>query len=94
MIQSWKSEAARLVFEGKNPGKGFPATLIGATRRRLLQLHTVEALEDLRTPSGNRLHKLEGDREGQWSISVNSQFRICFVWGAAGPENVEFVDYH
>lgn len=51
-------------------------------------------VEDLAAPPGNRLHKLSGDRGGQWSLSVNDQFRICFVWGANGPEDVEFVDYH
>lgn len=93
MIQSWRTEAARLVFEGKTP-KGFPADLARATRRRLAQLHAAATVEDLRSPPGNRLHKLEADRQGQWSISVNDQFRICFVWGPDGPEEVEFVDYH
>jgi proteic killer suppression protein len=93
MIRSWRSVAARQVFEGKAP-KGFPADLVKATRRRLAQLHAAASVEDLRTPPGNRLHKLSDDREGQWSISVNDQFRICFVWGPDGPEDVEFVDYH
>ncbi|HEX6859192.1 MAG TPA: type II toxin-antitoxin system RelE/ParE family toxin [Caulobacteraceae bacterium] len=93
MIQSWKSDDARQVFEGSTP-KGFPADLAKATRRRLAQLHSAVRVEDLRTPPGNRLHKLSDDREGQWSISVNDQFRICFVWGPDGPEQVEFVDYH
>jgi proteic killer suppression protein len=93
MIQSWKSDDARLVFEGRVP-KGFPADLAKATRRRLTQLHAAARVEDLRTPPGNRLHKLSDDRDGQWSISVNDQFRICFVWGPEGPEEVEFVDYH
>ena len=47
-----------------------------------------------RAPPGHRLHRLGADRAGQWSISVNDQFRICFVWGDHGPEQVEFVDYH
>ena len=93
MIPSWKTQAARLVFEGVTP-KGFPADLARATRRRLAQLHSAARVEDLRTPPGNRLHKLADDREGQWSISVNDQFCICFVWGPDGPEQVEFVDYH
>jgi proteic killer suppression protein len=93
MIRSWKSSEARLVFEGHVP-KGFPADLAKATRRRLAQLHAAARVEDLRAPPGNRLHRLSDDREGQWSISVNDQFRICFVWGPEGPEEVEFVDYH
>ena len=93
MIQGWKTQTARLVFEGATP-KGFPADLVKATRRRLAQLHAAVSVEDLRSPPGNRLHKLADDREGQWSISVNDQFRICFVWGSDGPDAVEFVDYH
>ena len=51
-------------------------------------------LEDLRVPPGNRLHRLTGDREGKWSISVNDQWRICFVWRDNAAFDVEFVDYH
>ena len=51
-------------------------------------------VEDLRVPPGNRLEKLSGDREGQYSIRVNDQYRICFSWSEGGAENVELVDYH
>lgn len=94
MIQSRKSAEAKLIYEGGNPGKGFPADLIKATRRRLAALNAAVDMDDLRVPPGNRLHALTGDRAGQWSISVNDQFRICFTWGEEGPEEVEFVDYH
>ncbi len=93
MIQNWSGRDLQEVFEGRVP-KRFPADLAKATRRRLAQLDAVTSVEDLRTPPGNRLHALAGDRQGQWSISVNDQFRICFVWGDRGPEQVEFVDYH
>lgn len=93
MIRSWRSPAAREVFEGRTP-KGFPADLAKATRRRLGYLHAAARLEDLRSPPGNRLHALAGDREGQYSISVNDQFRICFIWTDEGAAEVEFVDYH
>lgn len=93
MIQSWKSKDAKAVFEGQAP-KGFPADLVKVTRRRLQQLSAAVQVEDLATPPGNRLHKLAADRDGQWSISVNDQFRICFVWGEHGPEEIEFMDYH
>ncbi len=93
MIRSWKSRDARLVFEGRTP-KGFPADLVRVTRRRLERLDAAVTVEDLRVPPGHRLHRLTGDRAGQWSISVNDQFRICFVRGDHGPEQVEFVDYH
>ena len=93
MIRSWKSRDARMVFEGRAP-KGFPTDLVGPTRRRLERLDAAVTVEDLRVPPGHRLHRLGADRAGQWSISVNDQFRICFVWGDHGPEQVEFVDYH
>ena len=93
MIQSWKSEAARQVFAGRAP-KGFPPDLVKAARRRLERLNAATRVEDLRTPPGHRLHRLEGDRAGQWSVNINDQFRICFSWGAGGPEQVQIVDYH
>lgn len=93
MIQSWRSKDAKAVFEGRTP-KGFPADLVKPARRRLAQLDAASTVDDLRTPPGNRLHALSDDRAGQWSISVNDQFRICFAWSDRGPEQVEFVDYH
>jgi proteic killer suppression protein len=93
VIQSFRDARTEAVFKGEAP-KGFPGDLISVTRRRLAQLNAAAAVDDLRVPPGNRLHRLTGDRDGQWSISVNDQFRICFMWGANGPEQVEFVDYH
>jgi toxin HigB-1 len=62
--------------------------------RKLLILDAAEALDDLRVPPGNRLEKLKGDRAGTYSVRINRQWRICFRWTAAGPEDVEIVDYH
>lgn len=62
--------------------------------RKLRQVGSAEALEDLRIPPGNRLEPLKGDRVGQHSIRINDQWRICFLWTDAGPEEVEIVDYH
>jgi proteic killer suppression protein len=93
-IQSWRSDEARAVFEGRSPGKGFPADLVRTLRRRLQQLDAAVAIDDLKTPPGNRLHQLVGDRAGEWSVSVNDQFRVTFRWGDAGPEQVWFGDYH
>jgi hypothetical protein len=56
--------------------------------------YTVTPLTDLLVPPGNRLEKLTGDRGGQYSIRINQQWRICFRWSDAGPEDVEIVDYH
>lgn len=62
--------------------------------RKLAILDAAGTLADLLVPPGNRLEKLEGDRAGQYSIRINQQWRICFVWSDAGPEEVEIVDYH
>lgn len=65
-----------------------------AALRKLLILDAAEALDDLRVPPGNRLEKLKGNRAGSYSIRINQQWRICFSWMVAGPEDVEIVDYH
>lgn len=62
--------------------------------RKLAMLNRAGRLDDLRVPPGNRLEALKGNRSGQHSVRVNDQFRLCFVWTAAGPHNVEIVDYH
>lgn len=62
--------------------------------RKLLLLDAAENLTDLRVPPGNRLEKLHGDRQGQHSIRINQQWRICFRWTRSGPEDVEITDYH
>jgi proteic killer suppression protein len=62
--------------------------------RKLRMLHAAHELNDLRIPPGNRLEALRGDRQGQHSIRVNDQWRVCFVWTADGPKNVAIVDYH
>ena len=63
-------------------------------RRKLLTVHAALNLRDLLAPPGNRLEILKGDRAGQHSIRINDQFRVCFVWTANGPADVEIVDYH
>ena len=62
--------------------------------RKLAMLDAAESLDDLRVPPGNRLEKLKGSRRGSYSIRINDQWRICFHWTNAGPEEVEIVDYH
>jgi proteic killer suppression protein len=61
--------------------------------RKLTMLDAATSLVDLKSPPGNRLEALGGDRKGQHSIRINAQWRICFIWGPNGPENVEIVDY-
>lgn len=62
--------------------------------RKLRQVGAAEILDDLRVPPGNRLEALKGDRSGQYSIRINDQWRICFIWTDTGPEEVEIIDYH
>jgi proteic killer suppression protein len=63
-------------------------------RRKLLLLDTAVSLDDLRMPPGNRLEALSGSRQGQYSIRINNQWRVCFRWQASGPYDVAIVDYH
>ena len=93
MIKTFRDKATEAVFSGESP-KGFPADLVKVARRKLRYLHAANALGDLRAPPGNRLETLAGDRKGQHSIRINDQFRVCFVWTAEGPTEVEIVDYH
>jgi len=92
VIRSFCCADTQELFEtGKS--KRFSGILIVATRK-LAQLDAAHTLEFLRSPPGNRLEALRGSREGQYSIRVNDQFRLCFRWTADGPEDVEIVDYH
>ena len=70
------------------------ASFENVARRKLDQLNAAATLDFLRVPPGNRLEALKGNRAGQHSIRVNDQFRLCFVWTAQGPTDVEIVDYH
>jgi proteic killer suppression protein len=63
-------------------------------QKKLRLLNAAETINDMRISPGNRLGKLAGDREGQHSIRINDQYRICFVWTTAGPTDVQIVDYH
>ncbi len=94
MIQSFKGDWAKALHKLESPGKGFPADLVRMAQRKLAMLDAAVRLENLRVPPGNRLEALAGDRKGQHSIRINDQWRICFIWTDAGPEEVEIVDYH
>jgi proteic killer suppression protein len=92
VIQSFRCADTERLFNDENVG--LFANIRQPARRKLLMLHAAKQLADLRTPPGNRLHALGGDREGQHSISINDQWRICFVWRDGLAFNVEIVDYH
>lgn len=93
MIRSFKDRLTRSIDDG-SVRKGFPADLIRRAQQLLVLLDAAKDLNDLRSPPGNRLEMLSGDRQGQYSIRINSQWRICFVWTEAGPQDVEITDYH
>jgi len=69
-------------------------TFAKVARRKLDMLDATVRLRNLRSPPGNRLEALKGDRRGQWSIRINDRWRVCFRWTAEGPADVEIVDYH
>lgn len=92
MIRSFRCKKTQALFEtGRSP---VFSAILSVAERKLAQLHAAETLEFLRSPPGNRLEALKGDREGQYSIRINDQFRVCFRWTSEGPEDVEIVDYH
>ena len=93
LILSTKGRFVEAVIAGKVP-KGFPADLLRPAERRLRAIDAAAALDDLRSPPGNRLEMLKGERSGQHSIRINDQWRICFRWTEVGAEDVEIVDYH
>jgi proteic killer suppression protein len=74
--------------------KALDQRIVRVALRKLAILDAATTLDDLRVPPGNRLEALKGDRKGQYSIRINDQWRICFIWKDSGPEMVEIVDYH
>lgn len=93
MIVSFGDKETERIWEGE-VSRRFPPDIARTAKRRLLMLHAAISLEDLRVPPGNRLHALSGDRKGQWSISINDQWRICFEWRSGNAVNVKITDYH
>jgi toxin HigB-1 len=97
VIQNFKTKGTEDIFNGVNSREArrtCPETLWRVAARKLDQLDSVELVNELRIPPGNRLEELTGNRAGQYSIRINDQYRICFLWAASGPDQVEIVDYH
>lgn len=92
MILSFKCGETQSLFETGDSRRW--NSVLRVASRKLLMLHAATELRDLRSPPGNRLEQLLGNRAGQSSIRINDQWRICFIWTEAGPRDVEIVDYH
>ena len=97
MIVTFKNQATEDIYNGvasKLARKVCPQSIWRVAVRKLDQLDSVIALEELRIPPGNRLEVLSGDKKGEFSIRINEQYRICFKWSESGPYDVEVTDYH
>lgn len=93
MIKGFADKATEKFFEtGKS--KRLPPAIINRAAMRLNQLDSATVVEDLRLPPSNHLEALSGDRKGQWSIKINDQWRVCFIFENGHAHNVEIVDYH
>lgn len=93
MIKSFRDKETQKVFERERVRRWSPEVQRAALRKFLI-LDAAETLNDLRSPPGNRLEKLTGDRAGEYSIRINKQWRICFRWRKADAYDVEIADYH
>jgi toxin HigB-1 len=93
VIRGWADDEAEKLFNRQRTRK-LPSNILRVALRKLLMLDAATGLEDLRIPPANRLEKLKGDREGQWSIRINDQWRVCFTWRDNNAFDVAIVDYH
>jgi proteic killer suppression protein len=93
MIKTFGCKETEKVFERRFSRK-LPNDIQRVALRKLAQIHAAETLDFLRAPPANFLEQLSGDRAGQWSIRINDQWRICFIWKDGNAYDVEIVDYH
>ncbi len=93
MIESFKDKETEKIWE-EVYSKHFPKEIQRIGLRKLILIHRAKDINDLRIPPGNRLEQLSGDRKGQHSIRINTQWRICFYWNNGSASEVEITDYH
>ena len=93
MILGFRSKETEAIWRG-DFAKNLPPDIQPVARRKLRMLNNARKLDDLRIPPANRLEALKGDRKGQHSIRINSQWRLCFRWTGTDASEVEIVDYH
>jgi len=93
MIVSFRDDATATVWSGQQ-SRRLPPDIQATALRKLRLLNNARKLDDLRAPPANRLEALKGERRGQYSIRINDQWRICFVWSESNAHQVEIVDYH
>ena len=93
MIRSFRSKETEKIWSGARSRK-LPSDIQERALRKLRQIDAALTMADLRNPPSNELEALKGDRKGQWSIRVNSQWRVCFRWVEGEATDVEIVDYH
>ena len=93
MIRSFRDDESEKVFL-RERSRRLPPDVQRISQRKLALLDAADSLQDLRVPPGNRLERLSGSREGQYSIRVNDQWRVCFRWSGTDAHDVEITDYH
>ena len=93
MVNRFRHDAAQRLFAG-DPVRRLPPDIQRRARVRLQRVVAAAALTDLRVPPSHRLEALRGNREGQYSIRINDQWRVCFIWTGQGAMEIEITDYH
>lgn len=93
MIATFRDKETEKIWRGEF-SRRLPTQIQTVARRKLRMLNNARVIDDLRIPPANHLESLTGDREGQWSIRINDQWRLCFVWTDGKAELVEICDYH
>lgn len=93
MIKNFSDRETEKIYR-QEFSKKLPREIQRVALRKLIMLDEAQALNDLRVPPANRLEALQGERKGQFSIRINNQYRICFIWTGKDATHVEIVDYH